>query len=97
MFSQIHHHDSIHDAIARYCGRRGLATAIADARRRVRMCNIAQVPMPTRRLAACEEHLQIIDALMSGDPERAPQAMIDHLDHVRNGYIELLRAMPGYG
>jgi DNA-binding GntR family transcriptional regulator len=59
--------DSVHDVIAANCGSRSLAAAISNARRRVRMCNIERVP--SRRVPACEEHLQIIDALTSGDPE----------------------------
>jgi DNA-binding GntR family transcriptional regulator len=87
--------DSIHDAIAEHCGSRALAGAISDTRRRVRMCDVERAP--ARRVPACEEHLRIIDALMSGDPARSRQAMVSHLDNVRDGFLDLLRAVPVHG
>jgi DNA-binding GntR family transcriptional regulator len=39
--------------------------------------------LPSRRQAVCAEHLEIIDALLAGDSERAQKAMHHHVDQVR--------------
>ena len=70
-----------------YNGTRALATdrePRADVQRRAgappALCSLRGASANHRRIE-------------SGDPVRSREAMIDHLDHVRNGYIELLRAI----
>lgn len=81
--------DELHDLIAAASGSRWLARLIGDVRRRARMCNIERLP---KRLAeTCEEHLNLLDALESGDADLARQRMIEHLDKVREGFVALLK------
>ena len=78
--------DEIHDLIAGACGSRTLAAAISDVRRRARMCNVERVP--ARLVPACREHLRIVDALAASDAARSRRAMTDHLDAVRDGFLQ---------
>ncbi len=80
--------NEVHELISGYCGNRSLAGMIADARRRVRMCNVERVP--ARLIQAREEHLAIVQALLDGDAERARDAMQAHLDSVRATFITTL-------
>jgi DNA-binding GntR family transcriptional regulator len=88
--------DDLHDLIAEYAGNKALAQTVSSIRRRARLCNIERVP--GRLVPACEEHLAIIDALASGNAERARGAMLTHLANVRQNFLrglDLEQAGPG--
>jgi DNA-binding GntR family transcriptional regulator len=88
--------DDLHDLIGEYAGNRALAQTISSIRRQARLCNIER--LPGRLVAACEEHLAIIDALASGSSERAREAMVAHLDSVKQNFLRILdleRPRPG--
>jgi DNA-binding GntR family transcriptional regulator len=80
--------DALHDLIADYSGNAVLAHIIRSLRRRARLCNIERVP--GRLVSACEEHLDLLAALASGDPEHARDAMIRHLKNVRRHFLNTL-------
>lgn len=87
--------DELHDLIGEYAGNRVLAQTVSSIRRRARLCNIERVP--GRLVPACEEHLAIIDALARGSSEQAREAMVTHLDRVRQNFLhslDLERARP---
>jgi DNA-binding GntR family transcriptional regulator len=77
--------DEVHDLIGECSGNKVLAQTIAAVRRRARLCNIERVP--GRLVPASQEHLAIIDALSSGNGERAREAMIAHLNNVRRNFL----------
>ena len=78
--------NEVHELVATHCGNKSMAEIIADARRRVRMCNVER--LPGRALLARHEHLAIVVALQSGDGDRARHAMASHLDSVRSAFIK---------
>lgn len=71
----------LHALIAAACGNPVLQQVIGDLRMRTAMFRFGRLPQ--RRKTVCEEHLEIIDALMAGDAERAQKAMHHHVDQVR--------------
>lgn len=71
----------LHGLIAAACGNPVLQQVIADLRTRTAMFRFGR--LPSRRKAVCAEHLEIIDALIAGDSERAQRAMHHHVDEVR--------------
>lgn len=80
--------DEIHTQIAAHCGNRSLGRMIDETRQKIRMCNVERIP--ERLIPACEEHLALVEALRSRDPQRASQAMISHLTNVRLGMLQSL-------
>jgi DNA-binding GntR family transcriptional regulator len=71
----------LHGLIAAACGNPVLQQVIADLRTRTSMFRFGR--LPSRRKTVCAEHLEIIDALIAGDSERAQRAMHHHVDEVR--------------
>lgn len=80
--------NALHDLVAAYCGNRNLASMITATRRQVRMCDVERLPQ--RQVQAREEHLAIVQGLLSGDSARARQAMAAHLESVRRSYVNSL-------
>jgi DNA-binding GntR family transcriptional regulator len=76
--------DRIHDLVVEHCGNQSLARIIIDARRRIHMSTLEEVP--GRRDAARAEHVAILDALVRGANE-ARAAMARHLDNSRDGFL----------
>lgn len=71
----------LHGLIAAASGNPVLQQVIADLRTRTSMFRFGR--LPSRRRTVCAEHLEIIDALIAGDSERAQKAMHHHVDQVR--------------
>lgn len=71
----------LHALIAAASGNPVLEQVIADLRMRTAMFRFGR--LPSRRDTVCAEHLEIIDALISNDAERAQAAMHHHVDQVR--------------
>jgi DNA-binding GntR family transcriptional regulator len=61
---------------------------ITATRRQVRMCDVERLPQ--RQVQAREEHLAIVEALLSGESTRTRQAMAAHLENVRRSYLNSL-------
>lgn len=88
-------HD-FHEALYCGCGNdviveqvRQLRLRLAAFRRRVR-------DQPGRLQSAAAEHVSIVDGLLSNDPERAAQAMREHISAKGRAFAELLlNAAPG--
>jgi DNA-binding GntR family transcriptional regulator len=77
-------HSTITDAIEN----RQLSSIILTMRRQTQMFDLRS--MPERFADTCKEHLAILDALESGDGNRAAEAMTSHLVQVRNSIINRL-------
>ena len=71
----------LHSLMGQCAGNPVLQQMIEDLRTRTSMFRFGRLPQ--RRKTVCAEHLAIIDALAAADPERARQAMQDHIDQVR--------------
>ncbi|MEJ8848851.1 GntR family transcriptional regulator [Variovorax rhizosphaerae] len=65
-----------------------LQQMIEDLRKRLAMVRFGRTA--SRRVAVCDEHIAIIDALISGDGEAARQAMQLHIERVRAVILERL-------
>lgn len=71
----------LHSLIAQACGNPLLQQLIDDLKMRTSMFKFGR--LPSRRKRVCAEHLEIIEALIAGDEQRAQKAMQDHVDQVR--------------
>lgn len=84
--------DEIHDVVVTYCGNQSLARFLTEIHRRIRMRNLAHAP--DRLIPACREHLELVQAMKARDVARSRQAMIDHLENVRNSYLRVAGILP---
>ncbi len=80
--------DELHERIAAMSGSRLLESLISDMRLKTRIFDKGSIP--ERFEPGCEEHIAIIDGIVSGDPERAQAAMKTHMDNVREGILNHL-------
>lgn len=80
--------DDLHGAIASAAENRLMGEIIADLRRKTRMFSMKR--MPERFISICEEHLEIIAALKSGDPDKAARAAARHIDSVKQSILSKL-------
>lgn len=71
----------LHALIAQASGNPVLQQVIDDLKTRTSMFKFGR--LPSRRRSVCAEHLEIIDALLAADGQRAQRAMQDHVDQVR--------------
>lgn len=71
----------LHSLIAAASGNPVLQQVIEDLKTRTSMFRFGR--LPSRRKAVCAEHIEIIEALISGDSQRAQKAMQEHVDQVR--------------
>lgn len=71
----------LHSLIAQASGNPVLQQVIDDLKTRTSMFKFGR--LPSRRKSVCAEHLEIIEALIAGDEQRAEKAMQDHVDQVR--------------
>jgi DNA-binding GntR family transcriptional regulator len=80
--------EGIHGMITDAIENRQLSSIILTMRRQTQMFDLRS--MPERFADSCREHLAILDALESGDGDRAAEAMASHLVQVRNSIINRL-------
>ena len=80
--------DTVHEGIAAAGGNELMAAIIRSMRHKTRIFDLKR--MPDRFLPGCHEHLAILDALGSGDRERARAAMVAHLENVKTSIIRKL-------
>ncbi len=83
--------DRLHSTIAGLAGSRLLADLIHDLRQKTKIFDMGRVP--ERFQPGVLEHLEIIDAVLDRDPERAQQAMRTHIDNVRGSVLTHLRRL----
>ncbi len=83
--------DRLHDTIASLAGSRLLSELIGDLRQKTKIFDMGRVP--ERFQPGVAEHLEIIDAVLARDPERAQNAMRVHIDNVRGSVLTHLRRL----
>jgi DNA-binding GntR family transcriptional regulator len=80
--------DLVHLSIAEASGNRLMARLVKDLRERTRMFGLSRIP---RRFDPGKaEHLAILAAIERGDGDGAASAMQRHIDHARQGILDLL-------
>lgn len=80
--------DLLHGEIADAAGNQLLVSMIRDLRRRTHVFNAYRNPMVPR--FSVEENTTLLDAVQSGDAERARAAMVEHIEHVKLAIIQRL-------
>jgi DNA-binding GntR family transcriptional regulator len=80
--------DRIHSGIAEAAGNPQLAQIIRTLRLQTQIFDLRSVP--ERLEATCQEHIDILQALLDNRPEDASKAMRKHLDGVRDSIIRRL-------
>lgn len=83
--------DELHDKVARLAGSRLLASMIGDLRQKTRIFDMGR--LPERFAPGVAEHIEIIEAIQSKDPDRAEIAMRTHIDNVRSSVLGHLRRL----
>lgn len=80
--------DLVHLSIAEASGNRLMARLVKELRERTRIFGLSRIP---RRFDPGKgEHLAILAAIERGDAAAATEAMQRHIDHARQGIIDLL-------
>lgn len=79
---------ALHQAIAQASGNKLLCRTIESLKHRSRLFDMRRVPNPV--VPVCDEHIEILEAICAGDPERASDAMTRHIVNVRQGILESL-------
>ncbi|WP_207633170.1 FCD domain-containing protein [Devosia aurantiaca] len=80
--------DILHGAVADASGNKLLAGMIRDLRRRTHVFNAYRNPITPKFTA--EENLFLLEAIASGDQDRAENAMREHIESVRLAIIDRL-------
>lgn len=80
--------DLVHGAIAEAAQNTLLATVIRDLRRRTHIFNTRRIPQRLR--PGTLEHLAMIDAVASGDRDRAMRLMAEHLENAKRAVVSQL-------
>lgn len=80
--------DMLHGEIADAAGNTLLAGMIRDLRRRTHVFNAYR--NPAKHKFGVEENTALLDAISSGDQERARRAMADHIESVKLAIIDRL-------
>lgn len=84
--------DAFHEMMAREAGNASMTSVIAALRRRTCVFDHRQVP--DRFLIGCQEHLHILDAVRTGDPDRVQAGMRMHLENARDAVLHRLTELP---
>ena len=79
--------DNLHGTIAKFSGNLAMIETVATLRRTTRLFEQMEVPQPTLS-PGTEEHLNIIEAMASGDPDKAAEAMRVHLEISCGGILD---------
>jgi DNA-binding GntR family transcriptional regulator len=81
-----HFDDLLHDTLAEKSGNPFLARLIREMRRYTKI--FERQTVPTRRKPGIDDHQRIVDALATGRPERAREAMVEHIRNVRKRALD---------
>ncbi|MFB7665420.1 GntR family transcriptional regulator [Kitasatospora sp. NPDC056138] len=65
-------------------GNARLVEVVGDLRKRSRLYGLTRLDQRGELVSSAEEHLELLDLMISGDAEGAEQCMADHLGHVRS-------------
>lgn len=80
--------DRLHGLICDTAGNPQLSSIVRTLRRQTQIFDIRS--LPERAISTCREHMAIIEALRTGDGDRAARAMTQHIDGVRASIVARL-------
>jgi DNA-binding GntR family transcriptional regulator len=83
--------DKVHTLISKASSNSVLAELIRQMRLRTRMFDFSV--LPDRFKPGCEEHLEIVDAVLQGNAERARDCMGRHIDNVKQSIMRKLQRL----
>jgi DNA-binding GntR family transcriptional regulator len=83
-----------HRGIFELAGNAPLLRAGNDLEMQVRIARLRSGRSPERARVAIDEHVEIVTAIVSRDPDAASAAMSRHLENSLKNVLELLRAQP---
>lgn len=78
--------DALHGLVATAADSQLLSSLIQELRSRTRIFDMKQ--LPERFLPGCQEHLAILEALETGNPDTARRAMITHIENVKASILQ---------
>lgn len=61
---------------------------VGDLRKRSRLYGLTRLDARGELVSSAEEHLELLDLMISGDAEAAEECMSRHLGHVRSLWAE---------
>ncbi|MEU0937927.1 GntR family transcriptional regulator [Embleya sp. NPDC005971] len=73
-----------HLSLLALAGNEHLVRVVGDLRKRSRLYGLSRLAQNGRLAASAAEHLELLDALATGDPARAEDVMARHIGHVRH-------------
>ncbi|WP_406288472.1 GntR family transcriptional regulator [Embleya sp. NBC_00896] len=73
-----------HLSLLSLAGNEHLVRVVGDLRKRSRLYGLSRLAQNGRLTASALEHLELLDALATGDSARAEAVMARHIGHVRN-------------
>lgn len=79
-----------HQMLGREFGNPVVSRTVSSLHRRT--CVFDHTQVPQRFLAGCEEHIEILEAVRSGDADAVESALRRHLEHARDAILERLGA-----
>jgi DNA-binding GntR family transcriptional regulator len=82
--------EMVHGLICDAGGNHLLAEMARELRRRTHMFDMRRIP--SRFHESQEEHIEIIDAVVAGDAERAQKILAMHIDNVKRSIVDTLLA-----
>ncbi|MFG1396687.1 GntR family transcriptional regulator [Roseixanthobacter pseudopolyaromaticivorans] len=88
--------ETFHQTISEVAGHPNLWRVIRQEKAHVDRCRILTLPQPGRRAGVVADHAAIVDAIASGNPDAAEQALLHHLGKVLPSVAALVEAHPTY-
>ena len=79
--------DNLHNTIAKHSGNLAMVDTVARLRRTTQMFEHMKVPEPSSLSHGGKEHLKILEAMEGGDPDKAAEAMHEHLVRSCDGIL----------
>ena len=88
--------EDFHEAIAAIARHPNLWRVVRQEKAQVDRCRMLTLPMSGRRKHVIDQHIAIVEAIASGDPDGAERAMNAHLADVLPGIDQVRAAYPDY-
>lgn len=91
-FKEYHESDiALHDMITKYCMNTKMLSILKSLEVQMSAVQKISAQNPKRLSQSRDEHLQIIDAIEKKDCERANQVLEEHLENVKESFIQMFQ------
>lgn len=81
----------LHQMIVYYCGNRRLNDVLNTINMQIERVRIMSSKKPERLLNSRNEHIEIVEAILAEDVQKAENLLIEHIGHVKESMIEVSR------